>query len=169
MQSQDRDRLYLKIAAMFAEYSTCLRGHTGAVIVRGGRICGTGYNGAPPGLPHCTEVGCGGAVMEPRLPQPSETVRVRGNKAHANLDYVETFPHGCTRAVHAEANAVAYSARFGIPTEHATVYCTHSPCVACAQLLASSGIERLVFREFYRIREPLEMLERIMVISHVSE
>ena len=149
MKQVERDELYLKMAAMFAEKSTCLRGHTGAVIVQGGRICGTGFNGAPPGLPHCIEAGCGGGVI-----------------VEDGHNSYETFPNGCTRATHAEANAVAYAARHGISTEGGTMYCTHSPCVACAHVLASSGICRLVFTDFYRVREPLHWLTKIMEVEY---
>lgn len=53
-----RDRLFMDIAERFAEQSTCTRGNVGAVIVRDRRIISCGYNGSPPGHPHCTEVGC---------------------------------------------------------------------------------------------------------------
>jgi dCMP deaminase len=43
---------------MFAERSSCPRLSVGVVLVRDGRIISTGYNGAPPGMAHCTEVGC---------------------------------------------------------------------------------------------------------------
>ncbi len=125
--------------------------------MRKGRICGTGFNGAPPGLPHCTEVGCGGGEKGP------QTGSIDSIPVHEVV-----FPHGCTRAVHAEANAVAYSARHGISTEGATVYCTHSPCIACAQLLVSSGIVRLVFADFYRIKDPLEWLDQVMEVHHAD-
>jgi dCMP deaminase len=146
MQSAERDQLFLNIAALMAKHSTCLRGHTGAVIALHDRIISTGYNGAPPGLPHCTEVGCGGGV-------PVEgTVPSREGYQPMN------FPHGCTRATHAEANAVALCARWGLPTDSATMYCTHSPCVACAHVMAAAGIRRVVFADYYRVREPLQML-----------
>ena len=144
MREQDRDKLFLGIANMFASYSTCLRGQTGAVIAKGGRILGTGYNGALPGMPHCKDVGCGGEVDG-------------------------EFPNGCTRAVHAEANAVAFVARHGISCVGGTIYCTHSPCFACAQLIGSAGIYRVVFSELYRITEPIATLRKLgLVVDQVD-
>jgi dCMP deaminase len=149
MHAEERDRLLLNIASLMATRSTCLRGHTGAVIARSGRIIATGFNGAPPGQPHCVDVGCGGGVKD------------ESNWNKASGDPPVTFPHGCTRAVHAEANAVALCARYGTPCDSATMYCTHSPCTACSQLMGSSGIVRVVFGELYRITEPIEMLRKL--------
>jgi dCMP deaminase len=141
VQQAERDQLFLNIASLMAKHSTCLRGHTGAVVALHDRIISTGYNGAPPGLPHCTEVGCGGGIKDD----------------HGE----EYFPHGCTRATHAEANAIALCARWGLPTDSATMYCTHSPCVACSHVMAAAGIRRVVFADYYRIKEPLQMLREL--------
>jgi dCMP deaminase len=69
------------------------------------------------------------------------------------------FPNGCTRAVHAEANAIAYAARVGVPIEGASVYCTLQPCVACAQLLVSAKISRVVYLEPYRSEDGINLLK----------
>ena len=152
MQSAERDQLFLNVASLFAKHSTCLRGNTGAVIAVHNRIVATGYNGAPPGLPHCKDVGCGGAVTD-NIPELGEPY----------------FPRGCTRATHAEANAVAFCARHGTPCANGTMYCTHSPCVACSHLMASAGIYRVVFGEHYRITEGMEMLRELgMVVDQVG-
>jgi dCMP deaminase len=41
------------IALDLSTLSTCDRKQVGAVIIRDGRCISWGYNGAPPGLPHC--------------------------------------------------------------------------------------------------------------------
>jgi len=56
----------------------------------------------------------------------------------------------CERTVHAETNAIAQAARNGTRLEGATAYVTASPCWKCFQLLANTGIQRIVFAEFYR-------------------
>lgn len=48
-----RDQNFLDMAEVASRMSTCSRLQVGAVLVRDKRIIGTGYNGAPPGLPHC--------------------------------------------------------------------------------------------------------------------
>lgn len=55
----------------------------------------------------------------------------------------------CTRAVHAELNALMFAARNGISTEGATVYCTYAPCPTCAGAMIQAGIELVVFLKYY--------------------
>lgn len=45
-------------AVTAAKRSTCLRNQVGAVIAIDGRPLSIGYNGAPPGLPHCAPETC---------------------------------------------------------------------------------------------------------------
>jgi len=70
------------IAIAAAQRSTCPRAKVGAVIVTAhDDIVGVGFNGAPIGKPHCTEVGC-----------------------HVEDDH-------CLRTVHAELNALIRAGR----------------------------------------------------------
>jgi dCMP deaminase len=109
----------MEVARTVATRATCPRASVGAVLVREHRILTTGYNGAPRNVPHCSEVGC------------------------------EMIGGHCVRSTHAEANAVVQAALHGISVQGATAYCTHQPCVHCAKLLISAGIERIVFDEAY--------------------
>lgn len=65
----------------------------------------------------------------------------------------------CDRAVHAEANCIAFAAKVGIATEGAVLYSTHAPCISCAQLIINSGIGKVVYGERYRATEGQELLE----------
>jgi len=47
------DAVLLETAYVMSLRSTCSRAHVGVVVALDGRICATGYNGAPRGLPHC--------------------------------------------------------------------------------------------------------------------
>lgn len=124
-----RDEMLVRMAVIASERGTCLRARVGAVVSRNGRVISTGYVGAPAGLPHCLEVGC---------------------------DISEHS--GCIRTVHAEANAIAWAARYGISTERAEIHCTYSPCASCAKLLINAGIVRVVYVNQYRDLKPLAML-----------
>lgn len=52
------DEMFMAMAHLVASRSTCNRGKIGAVIVEDRRPISIGYNGAPPGVKHCTDVGC---------------------------------------------------------------------------------------------------------------
>jgi cytidine deaminase len=62
-------------------------------------------------------------------------------KFMATIDY--------TRAVHAEATAIANSAKAGVSVENCTLYVTTFPCHDCAKLIVASGITRVVYVEPY--------------------
>lgn len=128
-----REELYLAIAQLLRTQSTCRRGQVGAVLVRDRRIIATGYNGSPPGMPHCLEVGC--------LTDP------------------ETYGAGCQRAVHAEANVLAFAARHAGGAGGATLYSTAGPCLRCAQLTVSAGVTSVVFQEPYRLPDGVDLLD----------
>ena len=48
---------FLAIAQRLSWLSTCDRKQVGAVITREGRCVSWGFNGAPPGMPHCQHLG----------------------------------------------------------------------------------------------------------------
>ncbi len=121
------DDYFMRIAGEVSGRSTCMRRHTGAVLVKGKRILSTGYNGVPSGLAHCEDVGC---LREQR-----------GIASGSN--------HELCRGIHAEQNAVIQAARHGITIDGATVYSTHQPCVLCAKILINAGAVDIVFRDPY--------------------
>ena len=73
--------------------------------------------------------------------------------------------HKCTHAVHAEANAISSSAFFGTSLEGCTLYCTMSPCYECAKLIIQSGIIRVVYKEAYRLKDGIDLLEEHGVVT----
>ena len=117
------DEYFLDIAALVATRSTCLHRKVGAVLVRDKCILSTGYNGAPVGEPHCGEVGC--------------------NKPEHGVGMERC------RAVHAEVNAIIQAAIHGVSIDGATLYCTHSPCQICSQILKNAKIKRIFWGERY--------------------
>lgn len=108
--------------------ATCQRRKVGAVLVRDKRILTTGYNGSPPGMPHCTDVGC---------------LMIDGH---------------CVRCIHAEQNAIIQAALHGISTKGATCYVSAAPCVHCAKLLVAAGVVRVVYGEEYTDSIGVQML-----------
>ena len=113
------DEYFMEIARTVATRATCPRASVGCVLTRGHRILTTGYNGAPRGVAHCTEVGC-----------------------TLSNDH-------CLRATHAEANAVVQGALYGVSVDRAVAYCTHQPCVNCSKLLISAGVTKIVYENAY--------------------
>ncbi|MGA1820281.1 MAG: deoxycytidylate deaminase [Thermoplasmatota archaeon] len=128
---QSWDVYFMNIARQVATRGTCHRKHVGCVIVRDRTILATGYNGSVRGMPHCDEVG---HMME---------------NGH------------CTRTAHAEQNAIAQAARYGVSVMEGEVYVTASPCWICFKIMANAGIKRIVFGEFYRDDRIFEAADHI--------
>jgi len=146
VERPDRDTFFFNILQEVRKRSTCLRAQDAALIVRGLQIISTGYSGAPSGLPHCDEVGC----IREKLGIPS------GQRQEL------------CRGAHAESNAVAYAARYGISVEGATLYCTRHPCAYCSKVIVNAGIARVVYLEDYPDPLSEEMLSGIEVVKYES-
>ena len=123
-----REETLMEMARAAAKRSTCSRRNVGAVIARDFRPISTGYNGAPSGMPHCNH----------------------------RLD--ELASAGCQVVVHAEANAVAFAARYGVSTQGASLFVTLSPCETCAKLVINAGLGEVFYAETYRDQTGLDLL-----------
>lgn len=147
------DQTFMEIAGIVSKRATCPRLQVGSVITVDNRIIATGYNGSPAGLPHCTEVGC--LFEKCRVCHGSGT-QPPFYMAHGN-DRAPKCPNcgglgevgGCKRTTHAEANALIQCARMGASPEGGTIYVTHRPCVACAGLIITAGIQAVWYAGNY--------------------
>lgn len=145
---KDRDAYAMGIARLTATQSTCDRANVGAVIALDGRIIGTGYNGAPAGMPHCQHV-C----------ECQQGFQREKNIKDVFKTHSEQCPlKPCRVAVHAEANVIAFCAKYGLKTNGATLYTTLSPCYVCAQLIINAGITRVRYANAYRDPSGLQLL-----------
>ncbi|MBI5726914.1 MAG: cytidine/deoxycytidylate deaminase family protein [Ignavibacteriales bacterium] len=114
------DDYFLKVAMLVSERATCPRMHCGCVLVRDKKILATGYNGSPPGEPHCEDEGC-------RL-----------------------VDNHCIRTIHAEMNAILQCSVHGVSTKGASAYVTNMPCTNCAKALIMAGIKDVVIFSDYK-------------------
>lgn len=65
---------------------------------------------------------------------------------------------GCQVAVHAEANAISFAARYGVALDDAWMYATMTPCLTCAQLVINAGVTTVVAHREYRIQAGVDLL-----------
>jgi dCMP deaminase len=114
----------MNLAVDLAQKSHCVKAQVGAVLAKDTRIISIGYNGPPAGTHNCDEEwpvnGC---------PRDSR--------------------NSCSLALHAEENAILYAIKNGAQIQGATLYCTLSPCIACARLILTSGIKNVFFKHSY--------------------
>jgi len=123
------DEYFLALLEPLSRRGTCDRGYNSAVIVsKNNTILATGYAGAPPGQPHCDEVG---HLMRTIIDE-------NGNRSQH-----------CVRTLHAEENAILQCAKDGIKLEGATIYTKMFPCYNCAMRIVRVGIKRVVAQKRY--------------------
>ncbi len=120
MNKPDFDDIFMELAVNLAKKSHCIKKHVGAVLTKDTRIISIGYNGPPAGTHNCDvefpEKGC-----------------ARDSKG------------SCSLALHAEQNAILYAVKNNTTVEGSTLYVTLSPCLACARIIFSMGISKVIF------------------------
>ncbi len=116
------DEYFILLAKLVSIRSTCLAVPVGAVIVKDRQVLATGYNGPPSVSPHCTEQG----FCQKDVSICSESI----------------LP---SRSVHAESNAIAQAAKFGVSVRGSILYVTIQPCLACLKLIVASGISAVCY------------------------
>lgn len=114
--------IFIKIAFLLADESKCVSHHVGAVVVKEGRIISTGYNGSPPGLPNCCDV-----------------------FDKDNFDRVEHSKWSGDNEIHAEMNAIAFTAKHNTEMNGCDMYVTISPCNDCLKNLTMTGIKNVYY------------------------
>ena len=126
---------FMKTAETFAECSTAVRLHVGAIVVKDDRIISIGYNGMPSGWDNNCET---------------------EQHFFPNMMELKTKPE----VLHAETNAIAKLARSTESGLGAVLFVTHAPCLDCAKLVYQSGIDSVYYRESYRSEEGIKFLQK---------
>ncbi len=118
------DQIYMDLAQSLSRKSHCVKAQVGAVLTKDTRIVSLGYNGPPAGTHNCDE-------------QWPETGCPRDSKG------------SCSLALHAEQNAILYAHRNNVSLDNAVLYVTLSPCIACARVIYSVGIKKVLYLDSY--------------------
>jgi dCMP deaminase len=131
---------FMQMAELTATLSYAKRLQVGALIVKGNRIVGTGYNGMPTDWENDCEFEVDGELKTKQ------------------------------EVLHAETNAIAKVAQSTESSEGSTMFCTHAPCVDCAKLIYQSGIATLYFKHEYRDDAGIKFLKLsgVNVHNHVQ-
>ena len=135
-----KDMFYLSLAGQYAkQFTGCTKVAVGSCIVKNGNIIAMGANRAIPNICQSPKRGC---------------LRVEkygsNSKLHRN-------PEDC-RAIHSEVDAIGNAAKCGVSTEGATIYVTRYPCEACARLIITAGIKRVVYGRNQHISDLTEQM-----------
>lgn len=66
--------------------------------------------------------------------------------------------------LHAEANAITKVAKSGNNSLGATLYVTAAPCLECAKLIIQAGINRVVYKDEYRLTDGVDLLRKAGIV-----
>lgn len=138
------DTYFMLVALISTERSKDPSTQVGAVIVKNNRILSVGYNGTPKGM------------SDDDMPWDS-----LGEQTGDVMQIKNSF------VVHAEANAFN-NLPLGTDLNGAIMYVTFSPCHLCAQRIASSGIEKVIYLEKYRKEIEFVLSKTILDYAGIS-
>lgn len=147
MERPNFDKIFMELAINIARRSHCVKKHVGAVLTKETRIISIGYNGPPAGTHNCDE----------EWPES-------GCERDSN--------GSCSLALHAEQNALMYAVKNNTNVDDSTIYLTLTPCLACARMLFSAGVKRVIYLSSYAEYkglpkdEGIDFLERFGVEAH---
>ncbi|TAE37652.1 MAG: cytidine deaminase [Runella slithyformis] len=118
------DDIFMELAQNLGRRSHCIKAQVGAVLTKDTRIISVGYNGPPAGTHNCDE-----EFGEAGCPRDSKG--------------------SCSLALHAEQNAILYALKNGSDVGGATLYVTLSPCIACARVIFTMKIKKVIYLDSY--------------------
>mgnify|MGYP003511295398 CR=1 FL=1 len=180
MERISRDEMLMEMAGTVAHRGTCSRLQVGAVFSKEGRIISMGYNGAPKGMAHCEHH----QITWNRTARPYDysafPIWLEDLMIKTNFDMSSEIAEGttfstdgrilsmspsaaasaaaCSISEHAERNAIAWAARYGLALEGCELHVTHMPCLECARSVINAGITRVVYHQPYRLTAGVELL-----------
>ena len=133
------DIVRIEMCKALAWRSTCWKKKTACIITQYNKIVGEGYNGTPPGEPHCIDAG--------------------------PTDPIEHRKWSADHEIHGEINAILHALADEKDIKGGTMYTILSPCLLCAQAIHLAGITRVVYAELYK-PEGIEFLLSKGILTH---
>lgn len=130
------DDIFMELAINLAQRSHCIRAQVGAVLCKDTRIISIGYNGPPAGTHNCDD-----EFGDDGCPRDSKG--------------------SCSLALHAEQNAILYATKNGSEVEGTKLYVTLSPCIACARVIYTMKIKKVVYLNSYAAYKGLPIDEGV--------
>ncbi|HLP34472.1 MAG TPA: dCMP deaminase family protein [Amoebophilaceae bacterium] len=128
------DDIFMSLALQLAQRSHCVKKKVAAVLTKDTRIVSIGYNGPPSGTYNCNEI----------WPKTGCARNLKGS---------------CSLSIHAEQNAILYALTNNINIIGTTLYLTLSPCLPCARMIFSVGIQKVIYKDSYAAYKNLDTEE----------
>lgn len=143
------DDMFMQIAEITAERSTCAKLKTGSILVRDGRIISIGYNGVASEKEHCCD------YWADSFKTMMDKKEMSGIKSFTSWlktkDFLDKHREWSkNNELHAECNCIIYCSTNGVSSVDTTLYTLYSPCIMCAKIIYTSGVKRVVYKNLYK-------------------
>jgi len=143
---------FMDTAERFAQLSSAVRLHVGAIVVKDDRIISIGYNGMPSGWDN---------TCEDKIYCDDGDWKEQTDKLHD--EWITYKLKSKPEVLHAETNAIAKLAKSNESGMGAIMFITHAPCLDCAKLIYQSGIGSVLYRHSYRNTDGIDFLEKCKI------
>lgn len=147
-------KTHLKAAVLYSELSVAERLKCGALLVTpdNTRSLMIGYNGTLRGQDNrCEKIVY---TCDKCFKEDEESFECSCSNDSTVIKELKTLQS----VVHAEANVILACARNGIKTDGCILYVTTSPCIECAKMIIASGIQKVFYKDDYRLANGIELL-----------
>lgn len=145
---------YKNVVLETAKLSHAKRLKVGAIAVKNNRIISTGYNGTPAGWDNECELKF--YPLDVEFDQEPEDFNEQFSFIDGDGDRYQLVTK--QEVLHAEHNLIAKLAQSNESSKGAVIFCTVSPCIECAKLIQSAGIEKFYYIDDYRSNDGLKFL-----------
>jgi dCMP deaminase len=136
------DYLFMKVADLYAQYSTCAKIKVGAVLQKDRRIISSGYNGVPQDHQHCKDIYYS-------IWQRDYSSQMSFNEYTKSKDFLDSHAIFSDKyELHAELNCILFAREKNL--NNCILYVTYSPCTYCSKLIITSNIKKVFYRYVYK-------------------
>ena len=144
----DWDEYFLILAMVMSLRASCYARKVGAVFVQGKHIIDGGYNGAPPDITSCMEMG---ACYKNRLRQREMAKKILNQDSVSIKDYskIKTDTNEYCKSPCSERSTLKRIKDPNIIKKGMQAYLTLFPCIHCAREMINKNVNAVYYLELY--------------------
>ena len=93
-----------------------------------------------------------------------------GTLPGSDFDMRDENGNSTEHVIHAEFTAIAKAAKHGISLAGSDLYCTHLPCISCAQSARLAGVRRIVWKDWMKKSTTIRnLIDMGFIVQRITE
>lgn len=141
----DWDTVFMEMTAILSTRSTCARLQTACILVRDKRIVSIGYNGVASGAKHCMDYWHEYWCENTEFTNRNTFEEFLKSPLFYDLHHIWSQ----NTELHGEQNAILHACKIGTSTNGTTLYTSYSPCINCAKVILTAGVQHVIYKHEY--------------------